>query len=105
MPAVGPWHCASTDRAPLCSAAVMNGSTTLIASTFPVTSADGMSGNGMITYLIPEVLTPWFRSTALIVRVWMLLVRLTAMVLPARSAGLVMADLDMARTFSVFPAH
>jgi len=51
-----------------------------------------MLANGITTYLIPDVLTPLALRTALIVSVWMLPVRLTAMVLPARSAGLVIFD-------------
>src|SRR5215831_3373394 len=105
MSAVEPWHCASTDVAPACSVAVMNGSTSLIASTRPAASAAGMAGNGISTYLIVAGLIPSSLSTALRVRVWMLPGRLTAMLLPARLAGPVMFDLGRARTFSVFPAH
>ncbi len=72
------------------SAPVRNGSTALIASTCLALSAAIMSGKGTTTYFTNDGLTPSAFSTAFSVRVWMLLVRLTAMVLPARPAGEVM---------------
>src|SRR5262249_61949698 len=65
----------------------MKGSTTLTASTRPALSAAAILGNGTTTYLTEAGLTPFALSSALVSSVWMLLVRLTAMVLPARSGG------------------
>src|SRR6201992_4461735 len=76
---------------PAASAPPRNGSTALIASTCLALSAVTMLGNGTTTYLTFDGSTPSALSTAFRVRVWMLLVRLTATVLPARSAGLGMA--------------
>ena len=57
-----------------------------------------MSGNGMATYFTVDGLTPAALSWTLVIRVWMLLVRFTAMVLPASPAALVMCDDGMATT-------
>src|ERR1035437_10838680 len=77
-----------TCRAPmLCSAPDRKGSTTLMALTRPALSAVAMSAKGMATYFTVAVFTPSDLSTALVVSVWILLVRLTAMVLPASPAG------------------
>src|ERR1700733_14952489 len=91
MLAAGPSQDETTCLAPsAASAPPRNGSTALIASTCLALSAVTMFGNGTTTYLTFDGSTPSAFSTAFRVRVWMLLVRLTATVLPARSAGLVM---------------
>ena len=88
-----------------CSAPDRNGSTTLIALTRPALSAAAMSGNGMTTYFTEAGLTPSALSMALAVSVWMLLVRLTAIVLPASLAGEVMPELGMASTPKLAALH
>ena len=52
----------------------------------------------MATYFTVEGLTPAVLSWTLVIMVWMLLVRFTAMVLPASPAALVMCDDGMATT-------
>ena len=74
----------TTCLAPAVSAPDRKGSTALIAVTRPAFSAAPMSGNGMATYFTLEGLTPAALSCTLVIRVWILLVRFTAMVLPAR---------------------
>jgi hypothetical protein len=81
-----------------CSAPDRNGSTTLIALTRPALSAAAMSGNGTTTYLTEAGLTPSALSAASAVSVWMLLVRLTAVVFPASLAGEVMPELGRGPT-------
>lgn len=57
-----------------------------------------MPGNGIATYLTAAALTPWALSTSPVISVWMLLVRLAVMVLPARPAGPVMPEPGSAST-------
>src|ERR1700722_8154011 len=93
MLAAGPSQDETTCLAPsAASAPPRNGSTALIASTCLALSAVTMSGNGITTYFTVDGLTPSAFSTAFRVSVWMLLVRLTATVLPARSLAVVMPD-------------
>ena len=80
----------------------MKGSTTLMASTRPALSAAAILGNGTTTYLTEAGLTPFALSSALVISVWMLLVRLTAMVLPASPAGPLMPDEGSARMLKLF---
>src|ERR1700748_896430 len=103
MSGAGAAHGGTTCLAPsAASAPPRNGSTALIASTCLALSAVTMFGNGTTTYLTFDGSTPSAFTTAFRVRVWMLLVRLTATVLPARSAGLVMPDDGSAATPKVF---
>src|SRR5262249_61735798 len=80
----------------------MKGSTTLTASTRPALSAAAILGNGTTTYLTEAGLTPFALSSALVISVWMLLVRLTAMVLPASPAGPFMPRGGRARVLKLF---
>ena len=88
-----------------CSEPVTNGSTALIASTRCALSAAAMLGNGTTTYFTDDGLTPACLSTAFVVTVWMLLVRLTAMVFPSRPGGPVMCELGRARIENDFGVH
>src|SRR5215831_7812640 len=98
-----PEHSDVTGTAPMeASAPVRKGSTTLMASTRPALRAAAMFGNGTTTYLTEAGLTPFALSSALVSSVWMLLVRLTAIVLPASPAGPLMPDEGNARTLKLF---
>ena len=78
---------ASTSCPPWPSTEVRNGSGAQITSTRPLSSAAGISGNGISSSLIEVGSTPRLSSAALISTSPTPLSALTAIVLPARSAG------------------